>query len=252
MICGIRKKNQSKSKTVRSHAVLSAAGSVVAVITQEVLNLSLKSAKSEFVRGIFLAVNINHSLQRPFNPGFYINVASATSPFFCFQITWRSLKWLTEKNYYQLKSAKYCNSKELNHRRKSRSVYTIFFHLQRPLQTPDRGLRRCGKSMDQADIAKQQKLENVLLIEISAIPSSKIWNVAVLDELKTIKLFGNKKYMPLCCKTSKYIRKYLFIITKRLKFNATSTITEQANLSSSRQHCRATKTIIGKGVQHAK
>lgn len=85
-------KNQSKSKTVRSHAVLSAAGLVVAVITQEVLNLSPKSAKSEFVRGIFLAVNINHSLQRPFNPGFYIHVASATSPFFCFQITWRSLK----------------------------------------------------------------------------------------------------------------------------------------------------------------
>lgn len=85
LICGIRKKNQSKSKTVRSHAVLSAAGSVVAVITQEVLNLSPKSAKSEFVTGIFLAVNINHSLQRPFNPGFYIHVASATSPFFVFR-----------------------------------------------------------------------------------------------------------------------------------------------------------------------
>lgn len=80
--------------------------------------------------------------------------------------------------------------------------------------------------MDQGDIAKQQKLEKVLLIEISAIPSSKIWYVAVLDELKIIKLFGNKKYMPLCCKTAKYIRKYLFTITKRLKFNATSTITD--------------------------
>lgn len=58
--------------------------------------------------------------------------------------------------------------------------------------------------------------------------------------------------MPLCCKTAKYIRKYLFRITKRLEFNATSTITEQPNLLSSRQHCRATKTIIGKGVQHAR
>lgn len=47
-------------------------GSAMAVLTQEVLNLSPKSAKSEFVRGIFLAVNINHNLARPLNPGFYI------------------------------------------------------------------------------------------------------------------------------------------------------------------------------------
>lgn len=62
-------------------------GSVVAVITQEVLNLSPKSAKSEFVRGIFLAVNINHSLQRPLNPGFYIHVASVISPLFSDNVT---------------------------------------------------------------------------------------------------------------------------------------------------------------------
>lgn len=56
-------------------------GSAMAVLTQEVLNLSPKSAKSEFVRGIFLAVNINHNLARPLIPGF-IYVAYAISPLF--------------------------------------------------------------------------------------------------------------------------------------------------------------------------
>lgn len=100
--------------------------------------------------------------------------------------------------------------------------------------------------MDQADIAKQQKLEKVLLIEISAIPSSKIWNVAVLDELKTIKLFKNKKYMPLCCKTTKYMHKKVFVYHNKetevqcniYDYRATKSIIFKTTLQSSQNYHR--------------